>query len=237
MHATSHRARRPAAITAWAGALICLGSSTRPARAATPDHPRKPVRVAVPSAPGGGTDIVARVLARKLAQTWPQPVVVDNVSGGATSIGTEVVARAAADGRALLMTGVNLTLVPLLDAKVPDDVRADLEPCPSVSSDPVEQLNINEMAALARFAAVHCAALQPPGRNATHGTISARSPGCLSPRSGSSTWPEPPDRACASRGRRLLHDCRRSRHPERIPCNDSDVTLRYTAASAPRAHR
>ena len=58
----------------------------------------------VPSAPGGGTDLVARMLAQRVSEAWGQPVIVENNSGGATTIGTHLVARAAPDGYTLLMT-------------------------------------------------------------------------------------------------------------------------------------
>ncbi|MCC7484248.1 MAG: tripartite tricarboxylate transporter substrate binding protein [Burkholderiales bacterium] len=110
-----------------AGAMVihaaCAGAQPR-----AEEFPRKPVRLVVPSAPGGGTDIVARVLAQKLAPGWGQAVVVDNVSGGATTIGTNTVARAPADGHTLLMTGVNFVFVPLVQPKLPYDIAADFEP-------------------------------------------------------------------------------------------------------------
>jgi len=104
--------------------LVAVGAGAAFAQS----YPAKPVRLVIPSAPGGGTDIVARLLAQKVSAAWPHPVVVDSVSGGATAIGTEVVARAAADGHTLLMTGVNFTFVPLVRAKLPYDIEADFEP-------------------------------------------------------------------------------------------------------------
>jgi len=101
----------------------CVGAQVR-----ADDFPRKAVRLVVPSAPGGGTDIVARVLAQKVAQGWGQTVVVDNVSGGATTIGTNTVARAAPDGHTLLMTAVNFVFLPLVQPKLPYDIAADFEP-------------------------------------------------------------------------------------------------------------
>lgn len=106
------------------GLVAALASSASMAA----EFPQKPVRLIVPSAPGGGTDIVARVLAPRLGQIWGQALVVDNLSGGATMIGTHAVAKASADGYTLLMTGVNFTFVPAVRNKLPYDVRNDFEP-------------------------------------------------------------------------------------------------------------
>src|SRR5687767_2785298 len=82
-------------------AILCAAAHT--ALAATPAaYPTKPIRIIVPFAPGGGTDLVARAIAAKYTETWGQPVVVDNRAGGNGNIGTEIVAKAPADGYTLL---------------------------------------------------------------------------------------------------------------------------------------
>ena len=73
-------------------------------------YPTKPLRIIVPFAPGGGTDLMARAIAVKFTETWGQPVVVDNRAGGNGNIGTEIVAKAPADGYTLLFN-TNATLV------------------------------------------------------------------------------------------------------------------------------
>src|SRR5262245_15339972 len=67
-------------------------------------YPAKPVRIIVPFSPGGATDIVTRLLAQKLTETWGQQVVADNRAGASGNIGGDLVARSPADGYTLLMT-------------------------------------------------------------------------------------------------------------------------------------
>jgi len=108
--------------------VVTVVAMAGPAVAEGAEYPAKPVRLIIPSAPGGGTDLVARVLAPRLNQLWGQTLVVENVSGGATSIGTHAVAKAAPDGYTLLMTGVNFTFVPAVHVKLPYDAAADFTP-------------------------------------------------------------------------------------------------------------
>ena len=79
-------------------------------------YPAKPVRLVVALAPGGTTDVVARIMAKKLTEKFGQPVVVDNRPGAATNIGTQFVARSPADGYTLILStstqAVNASLYP-----------------------------------------------------------------------------------------------------------------------------
>ena len=86
--------------------LGCLSIACSQAVLAQPltPFPTKPVTLVVPYVAGGLTDVLARVLAPRLAEKWGQSVVVDNRAGGGTTIGTAAVARAPADGHTLLMT-------------------------------------------------------------------------------------------------------------------------------------
>ncbi|MFM9940011.1 MAG: Bug family tripartite tricarboxylate transporter substrate binding protein [Hyphomicrobiaceae bacterium] len=90
--------------------------------------PDKPVRVIVPYAPGGGTDIIARPWVDKLSQAFGQPFVIENRGGASGMIGTEAAAKAPADGYTLLFTPNNtLNILPLLQ-KVPYDPLKSFEP-------------------------------------------------------------------------------------------------------------
>jgi tripartite-type tricarboxylate transporter receptor subunit TctC len=85
----------------------------------------RPIRLVVPYAAGGSTDVLARVVGQKLAEMRGQGVVTDNRPGGATVIATEIVARAAPDGTTLLMATPALSVMPALFEKLPFDVTKD----------------------------------------------------------------------------------------------------------------
>ncbi len=91
-------------------------------------YPTRTVRLIVPSSPGGGTDISARILAPQLTQFLGQQVIVENRPGAATMIGGEAVARAAPDGYTLLMGISTLAINPAMYKKVPYDALKDLAP-------------------------------------------------------------------------------------------------------------
>jgi tripartite-type tricarboxylate transporter receptor subunit TctC len=113
-----------------ASALILLasGSVCGVTQAAEPAYPTRPIRMVVPFAPGGGSDILARTLAPKLSAATGQTWVVDNRSGAAGNLGAEIVARANPDGYTVLKAlNTQLTANPSL-YKLPFDVQKDLQP-------------------------------------------------------------------------------------------------------------
>lgn len=87
--------------------------------------PSKPLRIVVPAAPGGGTDILARMLSPKLNEQFGQQIVIENRAGGATMIGTEFVARSAPDGHTLVIATTPHAINPTLYKKVPFDPVKD----------------------------------------------------------------------------------------------------------------
>lgn len=84
-------------------ALLLALSALVPAIACSQAYPTKPVRVIVPYAPGGGADLLARVIGQNLGTMWGQPFVIENRAGAGASIGTDYASRAPADGYTLLM--------------------------------------------------------------------------------------------------------------------------------------
>src|SRR3954451_10019497 len=122
-------------------------------------YPTKPVRVIVPTSPGGGVDIVARAVAQRLTESWGYSVVVDNRSGAAGTIGADAPARATPDGYTLMLTtSAVLTLHPHLYPKLTYDTLRDFAPITMTSSSPfllvvhpsVQAHNVKELIALAK---------------------------------------------------------------------------------------
>jgi len=91
-------------------------------------YPTRPVRVIVPFAAGGNTDITARAIGAKLTEVFRQQVIVDNRPGAATNIGSELVAKAAPDGYTLLMGGATNAINMSTQAKPPYDTQRDFAP-------------------------------------------------------------------------------------------------------------
>ncbi|MCE2946507.1 MAG: tripartite tricarboxylate transporter substrate binding protein, partial [Betaproteobacteria bacterium] len=115
---------RPAAHLA--SAALLLGPAlpwllAAPAALAQASFPAKPIRIVVPAVPGGGTDILARLLTPRLAEIFGQSVVVENRGGAFTNIGTEFVARSPADGYTVLIASTPHAINPTLLSKLPFD--------------------------------------------------------------------------------------------------------------------
>ncbi len=109
------------AVGLLAATLLCTGVAAQP-------FPSKPVKILVGSAAGGGTDIMSRLIAGKLADLWGQPVVVENRTGASATIAADFVAKAPADGYTVLMAVPNShTIAPHL-MKVPYDAVRDFTP-------------------------------------------------------------------------------------------------------------
>ena len=104
-------------------ALACAATTSHAQRTsadAAAGYPSKPVRIIVGNAPGGGTDMVARLAAQKLGERWGRALVVDNRAGGTGIIAMEITAQAPADGYTLFLGGSQLVISTVLK-KIPFD--------------------------------------------------------------------------------------------------------------------
>lgn len=119
-------------MTRAAATLLAAALLAGAAAASAQEYPSKPVRLIVPTSPGGGTDITARIVAPKLGEQLGQQVVVENRAGASTMIGMEHVARAAPDGYTIAMGISSLTIQPHLRSKVPYDALRDFAPVSQV---------------------------------------------------------------------------------------------------------
>jgi tripartite-type tricarboxylate transporter receptor subunit TctC len=113
--------------------LTALSSA---ALAADGDYPNKPVRIVVPTAPGGGVDVLARLIGQKLGERFGGQFFIDNRPGAAGVIGTRAVTASAPDGYTLLMAPSSLAITAAIKKKMPYDLVRDLTPIMSVASTP-----------------------------------------------------------------------------------------------------
>jgi tripartite-type tricarboxylate transporter receptor subunit TctC len=121
-----------AALAVFGGTAAAQGAG--PAQAGAASYPDHPVRIIVPFAPGGATDLIARLIARHLGDSLHQTFIVDNKPGADSALGTAMVARAAPDGYTLLFTNdATFVLNPLLLHNLPYDAHRDLVPVATAS--------------------------------------------------------------------------------------------------------
>ncbi len=119
-----------AAIIALTAPLVTVSiaqtSTAGQGPASAQGFPSRPVRIIVPSAPGGTIDIITRALSQKMTEGLGQPVIIENRAGSATTVAEEYVARSAPDGYTLIMTGTSRATNPHMYAKLPYDPLNDL---------------------------------------------------------------------------------------------------------------
>jgi tripartite-type tricarboxylate transporter receptor subunit TctC len=119
-------------------AIVALGSplsgaQTAPAKDA---YPNKPIRFIVTYPPGGGNDIIARLIAQKMSESLGQPVQVDNRAGAGGTIGTAVAAKSPADGYTIVLVSPPFVMAPSLYANLPYDTTKDLTPVTVIGAVP-----------------------------------------------------------------------------------------------------
>ena len=116
--------------------LVALGSVVSGQAATAQNYPTKPIRLIVPFAPGGGTDITARAVAQKLGESWGQTVVPDNRPGANGTIGVDITAKSAPDGYTITMISSSHAVNVGLYTKLPYDLLRDLAPVTQATSQP-----------------------------------------------------------------------------------------------------
>ena len=140
------------------GAAMCVFAFAAPASLYAQSYPSKPVRMIIPFAPGGNTDIIGRVFAPKFGEILGQQVIVDNRGGAGGTIGTEAAARAAPDGYTLIMVSAGHTINPAMIKKLNYDSVKDFTPLGVIADVPTALVihptlpskNVKELIALAK---------------------------------------------------------------------------------------
>ena len=146
--------RRGFVVATLAAALATITSGTVQAQG----YPQRPIRMVVPFAPGGATDIIARIVAQKLSERLGQSVVVDNRPGAGTTIGNAEVAKAKPDGYTLLFAPTPFVISQVIYPSLPYDPRKDFAPVSLLAVSPfilvvnpaVPATSVAELVALAK---------------------------------------------------------------------------------------
>ncbi len=129
--------RRLALGRVFAATAITLAATWALPAMAQERWPTKPVRLVVPFAPGGTTDVIARMVGQKLSTLWGQSVVIENRAGAGGNLGADVVAKSSPDGYTLLMASGSITINPHIYKRMPFDTKKDLVPITNVASGPM----------------------------------------------------------------------------------------------------
>lgn len=128
------------------GALCCIvGALLWSGAAAAQGYPTQPVRIVVPFAAGGAVDSVARIVGAKLAQSWGQPVVVENKPGAGGNIAADTVAKATPDGHTVLLTTNGHAISPSLYRSLPFDAVKDFTPVTQLIESPLLLVAANNL--------------------------------------------------------------------------------------------
>jgi tripartite-type tricarboxylate transporter receptor subunit TctC len=128
---------RRTAVKHIAAAIAVLATAAALPAGAQEAWPTKPVRFVVPFAPGGSTDVVARLLGQKLSARWGQSVIVENRAGAGGNVGGDLVAKSTPDGYTLLFASGAIAINPHIYKRMPFDADKDLVPITNVASGPM----------------------------------------------------------------------------------------------------
>ncbi len=138
--------------------ILIAGSCILTAHAAEPTFPTKPIRFIVPTAPGGGSDLIARGLGNHYTRTWGQQVVVDHRPGAGMTIGIDLAAKSTPDGHTVILVNPSHAINATLMARLPYDPVRDLTPVTVIATQPYAVVvsptlaakNVKELIALAK---------------------------------------------------------------------------------------
>ena len=142
----------------WTRVMVLLVGLGVPVFALSQSYPSKPVRFIIPFAPGGGADLVGRLLGQKLADMWEQPVIIDNRPGAGANIAAEISARAAPDGYTVFQFNIANAIAVSVHKKLGYDPVRDFAAVTQLASSPfilvghpsINAQNIRELVALAK---------------------------------------------------------------------------------------
>lgn len=118
---------------AWSAAVLALAAVLQAGPSAAQTYPAKPIRIIVPYAPGGSTDVVFRILAPRLSENLGQQVLIENRPGAASTVGLDLVAKSPPDGYTVGIANIAYGANPTLYKKMPFDAERDLAPVSLVS--------------------------------------------------------------------------------------------------------
>src|SRR5262245_4177526 len=118
------------------GTAAVLLSVLAPAAASAETYPTRSIRLIVPFAAGGPTDVIARIVAQKLSESFGQQVVTENIPGAGGNTGVAMVAKAPADGYTVLVVSTGFIVNPSMHAKIPYDPIKDFAPITLVAASP-----------------------------------------------------------------------------------------------------
>jgi tripartite-type tricarboxylate transporter receptor subunit TctC len=153
---------------------IAVAMLTLTGAALAQDFPTRPVQIIVPYAPGGGNDVLARLIGRKLSETWRAGVIIENRGGAGGNIGAQAAARATADGYTLVMVNNAFTINPYIYKSVPFDVVKDFTPI-TLAADSPFLIVVNKDAPIKSIKDLIDYATQNPGK-LNYGTPGAGTP-------------------------------------------------------------
>src|SRR5205809_2962345 len=115
-------------------ALLCITAAA--IESSAQGYPMRPVRMIVPFAAGGPTDVIARIVAQKLSEAWGQQVYTENMPGAGGNTGVAMAARAPADGYTILVVSTGFLVNPSMYARIPYDPIKDFSPITLVAASP-----------------------------------------------------------------------------------------------------